>query len=260
VLLTVASRAQDLCNTVIAEENMAFTNNETLIYRISYSWGMIFTDVGEINMHLEKSKPDEFHILAQAKTYKFYDAFFKVRDLYEAKFSVPDLRARYFFRDIYEGGYVIKNTYNFDWQTNKINTTIEKKSGIKTFDLDMQTCTFDVLTYFFYLRNLDFSSAYPNKVYTLAVAIDDEIYNIKCRYLGKELKKIKALKTKVNCMKFAVEVIAGEVFKGDEKVTLWISDDKNHIPLEVESPIIVGKIKGRLVKYENLKYPLNIGN
>jgi hypothetical protein len=88
--------------------------------------------------------------------------------------------------------------------------------------------------------------------------LDDDIYNIKCRYLGKEQKKIKALKGKANCLKFAVEVIAGSVFKGDEKIILWISDDKNHVPLELESPIIVGKVKGRLMHYENLKYPLNL--
>jgi hypothetical protein len=108
------------------------------------------------------------------------------------------------------------------------------------------------------LRNLDFSDAYPDKVYTLSIVLDDDIYNIKCRFLGKEQKKIKAVKAKVNCLKFAVEVIAGSVFKGDEKIILWISDDKNHVPLELESPIIVGKVKGRLMHYENLKYPLNI--
>ena len=64
------------------------------------------------------------------------------------------------------------------------------------------------------------------------------------------------MKRKVDCLKFAVEVIAGSVFKGDESVTLWVSDDKNHIPLEIESPITVGKVKARITKYDNLKYPI----
>jgi hypothetical protein len=92
----------------------------------------------------------------------------------------------------------------------------------------------------------------------ISIALDHEVYSIKCRFLGKEQKKIKALKTKINCLKFAVEVIAGNVFKGNESITMWVSDDKNHIPLELESPITVGKLKGRILKYENLKYPLNI--
>jgi hypothetical protein len=252
--------AQDFCDTNVNESDLAFNNRETLVYAASYSWGPIFADVGEVSLTVDKTKvyPAEFHITAVAKTYKFYDTFFKVRDFYEAKFTVPQIRSIYFHRDINEGGYFIKNTYNFDWETNKINAVIEKRHGVKNLELPINDCTLDVITYFYYLRNLDFSNAYPDKVYTLSIVLDECIYNIKCRYLGKEQKKVKALKDKVNCLKFAVEVIAGSVFKGDEKIILWISDDKNHVPLEVESPIIVGKVKGRLIQHENLKYPLNI--
>jgi hypothetical protein len=252
--------AQDFCNTTVNESDLAFNNRENLVYAASYTWWPIFADVGEMSLTVDKTKvyPAEFHITAVAKTYKFYDKFFKVRDFYEAKFTVPKIRSIYFHRDINEGGYFIKNTYNFDWETNKISASIEKRQGIRNLELPIKDCTLDVITYFYYLRNLDFSDAYPDKIYTLSIVLDDDIYNIKCRYLGKEQKKIKALKDKVNCLKFAVEVIAGSVFKGDEKIILWISDDKNHVPLEVESPIIVGKVKGRLIRYENLKYPLNI--
>jgi hypothetical protein len=69
---------------------------------------------------------------------------------------------------------------------------------------------------------------------------------------------VKAVKAKVNCLKFTVEVIAGSVFKGDENIILWVSDDKNHVPVELESPIIVGRVKGRILRCDNLKYPLNI--
>jgi hypothetical protein len=252
--------AQELCTMNINESDLAFANNENLVYAASYSWGPIFIDVGEVSLKTDKTKidPVEFHITARAKTYKFYDTFFKVRDVYESKFTVPDIRSLYFYRDINEGNYSIKNTYNFDWINNKVDITIEKRHGVRNLELNLENCTLDVITYFYYLRNLDFSNAYPNKIYTLSIVLDDSIYNIKCRYLGKEKRKIKALKSKVNCLKFTVEVIAGSVFKGDEKITLWISDDKNHVPLEVESPIIVGKVKGRLLNHQNLKYPLNI--
>jgi hypothetical protein len=257
---TPESRAQQLCSANVNEPDLAFNNRETLVYAASYSWGPIFTDVGEISLKTSKTRhyPVEYHIVAEAKTYKFYDNFFRVRDFYEARFTVPDIRSVYFHRDINEGSYSIKNTYNFNWERNKIDVLIEKRQEAKKSELNLTDCTLDVMTYFYYLRNLDFSDAYPNRIYTLSIVLDDAIYNISCRYLGKEQKKIKALKKKVNCLKFSVEVIAGSVFKGDEKIILWISDDRNHVPLELESPIIVGKVRGRLVHYENLKYPLNI--
>jgi hypothetical protein len=252
--------SQELCRGV-DETSLAFNDHETLTYAASYSWGPIFVDVGEVFMKLNKTKvyPAEFQMTAEAKTYKFYDKFFKVRDFYEARFTVPNMRSIYFHRNINEGDYSIKNTYHFDWTNNTIDALIERsRREPRRFELKLEDCTLDVITYFYYLRNLDFSDVYPDKVYTLSIVLDDDIYSIKCRFLGKEQKKIKALKVKVNCLKFAVEVIAGSVFKGDEKIVLWVSDDKNHVPLELESPIIVGKVKGRLLSHENLKYPLNI--
>ncbi|MDR1886751.1 MAG: DUF3108 domain-containing protein [Prevotellaceae bacterium] len=261
LLLSSPAGAQELCKMQIDESNLAFNNRESLVYAASYSWGPIFLDVGEVILKADKSRmfPVEFHITANAKTYKFYDKFFKVRDFYEAKFTVPNVRSVYFHRDINEGDYSIKNTYNFDWANNKVNAVIEKRQRPpRQFELTLNDCTLDVITYFYYLRNLDFEDAYPDKIYSLSIVLDDGVYNIKCRYLGKEQKKVKALKATVNCLKFAVEVIAGSVFTGDEKITLWVSDDKNHVPLELESPIIVGKVRGRLLSHENLKYPLNI--
>jgi hypothetical protein len=255
------SAAQELCNLNVDEEDLAFKNHEVLVYAASYSWGPIFTDVGELVLKVNQTKiyPVEFHITADAKTYKFYDNFFKVRDFYESKFSVPNIRSVYFHRDIIEGDYSMKNTYVFDWANNKVNAIVQRqKNAPKELEINLDNCTLDVITYFYYLRNLDFSNVYPNKIYTLSIILDDDVYNIKCRYIGKEQKKIKALKAKVNCLKFTVEVIAGSVFKGDENITLWVSDDKNHVPLELESPIIVGRVKGRIMRYDNLKYPLNI--
>jgi hypothetical protein len=259
-MLSRFTQAQELCQMKIDEPDLAFNNLETLVYVASYSWGPIFTDVGEMSMKISKTEVSsaEFHVTAEAKTYKFYDRFFKVRDFYESKFTVPNIRSVYFHRNITEGDYTMKNTYNFDWENNKINAVIQRqKAPAKEIEMNLPDCTLDVMTYFYYLRNLDFSNAYPNRVYLLSIALDDDIYNVKCRFLGKEQKKIKAMKKKVHCLKFAVEVIAGSVFKGDENITLWVSDDKNHIPLELESPIIVGKVRGRILHYENLKYPVN---
>ena len=58
-----------------------------------------------------------------------------------------------------------------------------------------------------------------------------------------------------NAIKIAPQLIEGTIFKGGEKMTVWISDDDNHIPLRVDSPILVGSIKVDLIDYENLRNP-----
>jgi len=36
-----------------------------------------------------------------------------------------------------------------------------------------------------------------------------------------------------------------------------VSDDENHIPLRIESPITVGSVKVDMMQYKNLRYPLS---
>ena len=44
----------------------------------------------------------------------------------------------------------------------------------------------------------------------------------------------------------------GRIFKEKEDMTVWISDDKNRIPIRVQTEILVGSIQMDLTDYENL--------
>ena len=39
-------------------------------------------------------------------------------------------------------------------------------------------------------------------------------------------------------------------------MTVWVSDDSNRIPIRIESPIVVGKVKVDMMSSKNLRYPL----
>ena len=84
--------------------------------------------------------------------------------------------------------------------------------------------------------------------------LDNETYDLYIRYLGKETVKTKY--GKFRAIKFKPLLIKGTIFEGGEKMTVWVSDDANHLPLRVESPISVGTIKVDMMNYHNLRYPL----
>jgi hypothetical protein len=46
------------------------------------------------------------------------------------------------------------------------------------------------------------------------------------------------------------------VFKDDDDLTVWITDDMNHIPVLAEAEILVGSIKMELKDYRGLRNPL----
>ena len=84
--------------------------------------------------------------------------------------------------------------------------------------------------------------------------LDDEVYNLYIKYEGKETVKTKYGKFRAHKLKPLL--LKGNVFKGGEQMTVWVTDDENRIPVRIESPISVGSIKVDLKKHENLKYPM----
>jgi hypothetical protein len=81
--------------------------------------------------------------------------------------------------------------------------------------------------------------------------LDNEVYDMYIRYLGKEDIKTKFGKFKAH--KFKPLLVKGNIFEGGEKMTVWVSDDPNHIPLRIESPIAVGSVKVDMMGYAGLK-------
>jgi hypothetical protein len=259
----VLSDAQDtdtLCLPLRAftKESLSFQSGERLTIVANYQWGIINADVGEATMVVEEEcfrDTQYFHVRAYAKTYKFWDNFFLVRDVYEGRFLTHNLRPLYFHRDIKEGGYRMLNTFYFKDDYSVAISLKKNERPQRDTVLRGHSCTYDIISLFFNARNLDFSTLEERKVYPFSFVIDGEMFNLYFHFLGKEERKVEKLGT-FKSLKFAVKLIAGEVFDGSNDLFVWISDDKNHIPLFIETPVRVGKVSARLSKYENLKHLL----
>ena len=83
--------------------------------------------------------------------------------------------------------------------------------------------------------------------------LDDKVYELYIRYVGKQ--EIETKYGRFRAIKIMPLLIDGTIFKGGEKMTVWVSDDANHIPVRIESPILVGSIKVDMMGYENLNNP-----
>jgi hypothetical protein len=151
-----------------------------------------------------------------------------------------------FIRDVNEGGYKFTHNVVFDQAKKKAY------SGKKTFDVP--ECVQDVLSAIYYARNIDYSKYKPGAKIPFNMFLDDQVYNLYIRYVGKE--KIKTKYGTFNAIKITPLLIKGTIFKGGEDMKVWVSDDNNHIPLRIDSPILVGSIKVDMMGYSNLKHPL----
>jgi hypothetical protein len=230
--------------------NNAWQSSEWINYHVYYTLAGIFVYGGEanFNVNLEKynSKP-VYHITGDGKTNSFFDGFFKVRDKYESYIDTATMQPYKFVRNVLEGDYKKFETVTFNQQA---NTATSQKTVTKVPD-----CVQDVLSAIYYARNIDFNRYKTGDKIPFNMFIDDKVYGLYIRYLGKE--KIKTKYGKFNAIKFKPLLIEGTIFKGGEKMTVWVSDDPAKVPIRIESPISVGSVKVDMMSYRNTRHRLS---
>lgn len=244
-ILPLLSIAQ---NEFCGLKNISFQDNEKLVFKVYYNMGRIWVGAGEavFTANLEKlNNKNVYHIVGDGKTYKSYDWFYKVRDRYETYLDAETMLPLKFVRNVNEGGFKIYNSVSFDQSNSRAVST----NGV----FSVPKCVQDVLSSIYYARNIDYNKYQPGAKIPFSMFLDDHVYNLYIRYLGKE--KITTKYGTFNTIKIRPLLIEGTIFKGGEKMTVWVSDDNNHVPVRVDTPILVGSIKVDLIGYEHLRNP-----
>ena len=230
-------------------KNRAFQSGESITLRVFYNTLGMYIGAGEavFTTHIEKYNGRiTYHCVGEGTTYPFFDKFFKVRDRYETYIDTASMLPVKFLRNVDEGGTKIYNNVTFNQAS---GTAITTNGVFKT-----PPCIQDVISAVYYARNINFEKYKVNDKIPFDMFLDDQVYHLYIRYLGKEI--IKTRYGKFRAIKFKPLLIKGTLFAGGENMLAWISDDPNHLLLRMESPIIVGNVKIDMYGYKNLRYPL----
>lgn len=242
-------------NTVKKSTNLpsvkhnSFKRGERLEFEVSYGW----INAGEAIIEITEEKKsiagrDVLHVVGKGNSMGTFNWFFKVRDTYETYLDADGIFPWIFVRDIEEGGFKMKQYYTFDQFKRKVKT----KKG-KQFDVPVGVQ--DMISAFYYARTFDFSDAKPNQVYEMHIFIDNELWPLRIRYLKKE--RIKVDKGTYDCMVFVPVVQEGRIFKKEEDMMVWVTDDENKIPIQAKSKIRVGSVTMEIRDYSGLANPVS---
>jgi hypothetical protein len=231
-------------------QNNAFKVGEQLKYTVHYGW----LDAGEAILTVEESKwkfgnRDAYHIVGTGQSLGSFDWFFKVRDRYESYIDKQGLYPYRFVRNCDEGGYKIFQDYKFQ----------PEKRAMTTHEGDtLYTPAYlqDMISAYYYARTLNFDNAKKGDIFTITTFVDGEVFPLKIKYMGKETIKLRA--GKFRCMRFVPVVQEGRIFKDEEDLNVWITDDKNKIPILIKSKILVGSIKMEVTEWSGLANPIAI--
>lgn len=236
--------------------NNTFLSGEELVYKIYYNWNFVWMSAGELVFRV-RDLGDRYHITAHGSTYKSYDWFYKVRDKYEVYLDKATLLPVASSREVAEGKYRLIDKLTFDRTNNKVISQRGKtKEDLETVEYGVDPCVHDVLSIIYYTRNVDVDQLSVGTAIPIKIFIDKKTWPLRVRYLGKVADKRIHKLGKFKAILMSPDVIKGYIFKDENKLKIWASDDKNRLPLMIESPISVGSVKAILKSYNGIKYPL----
>jgi hypothetical protein len=230
-------------------KNNAFRTGEKVVFHVYYTLAGIWVHAGNVSFTATLTKLNNkpvYHLVGDGSTLPGYDWIYRVRDRYESYIDTSTLIPYKFIRNVDEGGYRIYENVTFYHES---KTAVTNKGVFK-----VPACVQDVLSEVYLARNMNFNGMKPGDMLPFDLFLDNKVYNMYVKYMGRETIKTKY--GKFRCIKFKPLLVKGTIFEGGEKMTVWVTDDANRLPVRIESPISVGSIKVDMMTYYNLRHPL----
>ena len=228
-------------------ENNAYQAGEVLNYRIHY--GII--NAGKVSMSVSEpitiNDRAAYNLKVEGETLKSFDWAYKVRDKYESWVDAESHAPVKYAKTLRENSYYNQDIAIYNHQ----EKWLKNKQGV----LSIPQYTQDIASAIYYLRTFNYSDAKVGTVYPIDVYIDNKVYNLNVKYVGKEV--IKSDIGKIRCFKLKPMLVVDRVFKNADAMTVWVTDDDNKIPVRIQTDIRVGSLKVDLVSHQNLKNNLS---
>lgn len=230
----------------------SFDEGEVIKYRVHYG----FVTAGEATMVVDK----KIHHLNRRACYKI-DVFGRTTGMADKLYGIDDNWGTFLdtaavvphkaYRYIKEGKYRKNEVVNFYQleQRAVVNKLHKENKKIKeTKDVEVPRNVQDMVSGYYFLRTLDYSKLYEGQVLQVDAFFDDEVYDFKVRFLGRE-----EIKTKIGDRQAVVLqplMPENDLFQGEDPIKVWVSDDKQKIPLKIRANMFVGAIEVDIKDYQ----------
>ncbi len=251
-LISFAATAQD---ELRHDPNRAFSPGEYLKFRIyyhSFITGSLSAGYASLKIQEETEElygRETMHVIGDGNTSTGFGLFYKIDNHYETYIDTRTLAPWKFIRRVNDGGYIIDHDTYFDQRKSLAYFRDNKNEKRKTVNTTRYVQ--DVVSLIYYARTLDYSSAKEGDIFSVDFMIDDTTYTARIQYQGKE--NVTTRLGKFRCIKIVPLLEMSDVFDEKDPMVLYVTDDKNRIPLFGESELKIGSIRLELVEYEGLR-------
>lgn len=188
------------------------------------------------------------HAIAKAQTTGLANRLFRILNIYESFMNPVTGLPNKAIRNVSEGRYRFYDEVRYDRERNVI---ISQRNGEKAVPVGIE----DMVSGFYNLRRtLAGRKLELNEIIEFTTYFSDEIYPLKFRFKGTEV--IRTRMGRFRTLVFAPVTEVGRLFKTDEDILIWVTDDSNFLPLRMKVNMLVGTLKCELIEYYGLKTPL----
>lgn len=228
--------------------NHAFKAGEYFEYKVKYG----FLNVGQATVDVSpqiysvNNRPC-YRVNIFGRTTGLTDLF-RIRNTYRSYLDTSAILPQKFLMDLRENNYRKEQTITFDHTANA--AVREQNKERKNFKLPDNV--HDVVSGYYFLRTIDFTKVKIGEMVSSNMFFDDEIYNMRVKYNGKGIIHTKY--GKIHVIKLNPILPKNSMFDGEDAIRIWVSDDRNRVPIKIEVDFSVGSATMELKNYKNTKY------
>ena len=185
-----------------------------------------------------------------------FDFFLRIRDQWRAYIdttSILPLRAQ---RDIAEKNYRKKETVEFDHLHHVADVQDHDREKPKRTTVKVAQNSLELVSGFYYLRTINFERMRVGEVLKMPGYFDGENFVLEVTYKGREIVETKA--GNIRTFKLVPKMPNNKLFRGENAISVYLSDDRNKIPVLFQAEMFVGTVKVDMVRYQGLKWKLNM--
>ncbi len=230
-------------NTNDLKNSLPFQPGERLEFLINWMGMNAGKAIMEVGNEVEIGGARAFHITSIARSNDFISRFFPVEDRIETFIDTENLFPLKFMIHQREGRRVKEREVQYDQTRHKAVQLEEGKE--ETFDIEPKAQ--DALSALYFFRTLNIPVAGESAI--IKVHEGGKNWDLEVKVLGRE-----TLDTPVgsfNTVKTVVMARYEGVFLNKGDITVWFTDDNRHLPVQMQSKVVIGSVKALLVSKED---------
>jgi len=224
--LSLVSSQQKTPYRIVSQSN--FGKGEHLEYLVHYGFlnaGIASVDVDK-KLYLVNKRPC-YRIDVYGKSTGSLEAVTKIRDFWRSYVDTASIQTQKFYRNLLEGDYTKEETTTFS--PLEQTAQIKDERGQRSFNTPAYVQ--DLVSGFYFLRTLPFEKYKKGDIIQVPGVLETDTYDLKVEFLGEE--EAKCLLGKTNCYVLSPFVPENKLFRGKRPVKVFISADKNRIPIRI---------------------------